>query len=55
MKGQKVKLRLELTPGYEKRFTEACCRVLAKRNRQLAAPAAAGTAGKGFENEKGTA
>lgn len=27
-------VKVEFTEGYEKRFTEACCRVLARRERQ---------------------
>ncbi len=53
MKEQKeVKLVLELTEGYEKRFTEACCRALARRRRRLSATeTAAGTAGEAYQNE----
>lgn len=32
-------VKVEFTEGYEKRFTEACCRMLAKRNQQLIPPA----------------
>lgn len=40
MKEQKVILKLELTEGYQKRFTESYCRrVLAKRNQRLVPPA----------------
>lgn len=39
MKEQKINLKLELTEGYQKRFTESYCRrVLAKRNQQLIPP-----------------
>lgn len=38
MKGQDIKLELELTEGYEKRFTEAVCKVLAKRDKRLIPP-----------------
>lgn len=40
MKEQKINLKLELTEGYQKRFTESYCRrVLAKRNQQFIPPA----------------
>jgi len=40
MRGQKINLKLELTEGYQKRFTESYCRrVLGKRNQQLIPPA----------------
>lgn len=35
MKQQEVKVRVELTEGYEKRFTEACLEQLRKRNRKM--------------------
>lgn len=39
MKERKINLKLELTEGYQKRFTESYCRrVLAKRNQQLTPP-----------------
>ena len=39
MREQKINLKLELTEGYQKRFTESYCRrVLAKRNQQLTPP-----------------
>lgn len=38
MKELKINIKLELTEGYQKRFTESCCRVLAKRNQQLIPP-----------------
>lgn len=31
-------VKVEFTEGYEKRFTEACCRMLAKRNQRLTPP-----------------
>ena len=31
---QEVKVKVEFTPGYETRFTEACLRQLAKRERK---------------------
>lgn len=32
-------VKVEFTEGYEKRFTEACCRMLARREKQgIAAP-----------------
>lgn len=37
--GFKMDVKVEFTEGYEKRFTEACCRMLAKRNQQLIPPA----------------
>lgn len=40
MKIKEINLKLELTEGYQKRFTESYCRrVLAKRNQQLIPPA----------------
>ncbi len=42
MKGKEINLKLELTEGYQKRFTESCCRrVLAKRGQRPAPPAVA--------------
>ena len=38
MKEQKINLKLELTEGYQKRFTESYCRVLAKRKQRLIPP-----------------
>lgn len=38
MKKQEVKLKLVLTEGYEKRFTEAVCKVFVSRNKQLTPP-----------------
>lgn len=39
MKMKEINLKLELTEGYQKRFTESYCRrVLAKRNQQLTPP-----------------
>lgn len=38
MKEQKVNLKLVLTEGYEKRFTEAVCKVWTNRNKQLVPP-----------------
>lgn len=36
MKEQKIKIELELTEGYQKRFTESYCRrVLAKQNQRI--------------------
>lgn len=29
-----MNVKVEFTEGYEKRFTEACCRMLARRERQ---------------------
>jgi hypothetical protein len=43
---QKVKVRLELTDGYEKRFTEAVCRRMAATKKQGAAQAGKGRAGE---------
>lgn len=41
MKEQKINLKLELTEGYQKRFTESYCRrVLAKKNQRLIPPTA---------------
>jgi hypothetical protein len=41
MKRQEINLKLELTEGYQKRFTESYCRrVLAKKDRRLSPPAA---------------
>lgn len=38
MKEQKINVKLELTDGYEKRFTEAVCKVLMQRNTHLIPP-----------------
>lgn len=39
MKEQKINLKLELTEGYQKRFTESYCRrVLAKKNQRFIPP-----------------
>lgn len=38
MKTQEVNIKVVLTDGYEKRFTEAVCKVLANRNKQLTPP-----------------
>ena len=39
--GRAVNLKLELTEGYQKRFTESYCRrVLAKRSQRIVPPAA---------------
>lgn len=39
MKEREINLKLELTEGYQKRFTESYCRrVLAKRNQHLIPP-----------------
>ncbi len=41
MKEQEINIKLELTEGYQKRFTESYCRrVLAKRNQRLIPPKA---------------
>lgn len=37
--GFKMDVKVEFTEGYEKRFTEACCRMLAKKNQCLIPPA----------------
>ena len=34
LKPEDIKVKVEFTPGYETRFTEACLRQLAKRERQ---------------------
>ena len=34
LKPEDIKVKGEFTPGYETRFTEACLRQLAKRERQ---------------------
>ena len=34
LKAEDIKVKVEFTPGYEKRFTEACLRQLEKRERQ---------------------
>ena len=40
MREQKINLKLELTEGYQQRFTESYCRrVLAKKNQRLTPPA----------------
>lgn len=39
MKEQKINLKLELTEGYQKRFTESCCRrMFANKNQRLTPP-----------------
>lgn len=39
MKERKINLKLELTEGYQKRFTESYCRrVLAKKNQRFIPP-----------------
>lgn len=40
MKEREINIKLELTEGYQKRFTESYCRrVLAKKNQRLIPPA----------------
>lgn len=36
---KEIKVRLELTEGYQKRYTEACCRALERRAAGLNPPA----------------
>ncbi len=38
MKEKEIKVKLELTEGYQKRYTQACCRVLARREKKLEPP-----------------
>lgn len=35
MKQQEIKVKVEFTEGYEKRFTEACLQQLRKRNKAM--------------------
>ncbi len=50
-KERKIKVQIEYTEGYEKRFTEAYCRMLARRNRGLVPPAVTGAGEKESQYE----